>query len=346
MKNKEKQNAYKTFIGMTRELFAQTKIVGLIYTALAVIISISIAMEMLIDHSGLTMDYPLNAMIPLAPTMYLSFACSMLVTISAFKYLHSKKSTDFFMSLPISRTNLYFSTCSASMLWVMVANISSAIVGYSMLAPIYAKHGVNMPGRWFEMIIVILIMIASGIAIGAFASSFTGTGGTSLLAAVSVTVLPLIFCTRVENILKYDFYYRKENVFSWLRKNTVYSYVFTNEWGALAYLYTAFLASGLLLLGLWMFNRRKSEISQNGIPNTLVHVILRSCVPLFIFWGVGSIELFEFGAYMIAFLFYISYDLVQTKKATALLTASLWFLLTIAIGYLPRYVAYIVHLIG
>ncbi len=346
MKNKEKQNEYRAFTGMTRELFAQTRIAGLIYTALAVIINISIAREMLIDYSKLTMKNPLDAMLPLGSAMYLSFACSMLITISAFKYLHSKKSTDFFMSLPISRTNLYLSTCSASMLWVMVANVSSAIVGYSMLAPIYAEHGVDLPSMWFEVIIVILIMIVSGIAIGAFASSFTGTSGTSLLAAVSVTVLPLIFCTRVENILKYDFSYRKENVFSWLRKNTVYSFVFTNEWGALAYLYTAFLASGLLLLGLWMFNRRKSEISQNGVPNTLVHVILRSCVPLFIFWGVGSIELFEFGAYMTSFLFYISYELVQKKKATVLLTASLWFLLTIAIGHLPRYVAYIVHLIG
>lgn len=318
-----------------KEGFRQLKVLGFISLIIYIIEAILVSMNEY-ELIGFTGIRAVN-LSDIHPIAYLTFIIvAPLFSLYLFGFLNSKTSSDFYHSLPHTRTCIITSFTAAIVSWIFIILASSSALAIGIHACFPNKY--NIAYREIFMILT-GIFIASLLVTSAtvLACCITGT----LLTNIAVTGIILFFPCFMAEMFKYSimakcgFLLSSKYVFPSLtgRNNLVTSLLvnlFFNDNSntsimssftqPFAYLYTFCVSAILFGLAIFFFNKRKSETAGSPAPNKYVQALYRMCItialcmfPILMIFGeaAGATEIITI--YVIIVVIYFLFEIITTK---------------------------------
>lgn len=277
-----------------------------------------------------------------------------IMTMSLFGFLNKRNSSDFYHSLPHTRTGMYVSFMAAIATWLAVIIAGSTLISGTVILIFHRFFVLNVPSL---LMLALNCLIASLLVscVIVTAMSITGTRFNNLILSGLLLFLPRLLITLVCYVLTNSLPLLVTNhIFPLFGDD--YNIVTGSVYGVFEYLFGSFfdvsptliLVSGKAALytfclavvyfaaGCFLFRKRPSESAAIAAPNRKVQALYRisvtmaycSLVTCVLFKtlisgrGMSSSDLFQFFVfYIIAVLIYFIYELVTTKKWKNLLRA-------------------------
>ena len=281
--------------GYFREMFRQLKVAGIVSTIIMVLANFVTFVSLLINSSFSLFDSGVS--IPDAstlayPMMIYVYVVGLVLTFTAYNWLNHRAYSDFYHGLPIKRSQIYFSSFAAIIVWMFIALTAFTLVR----TLIYAIFGA--PFNYLLMLCIYVNMLIGAIeVVGAvsIACAISGTRFVNLIASVVILFLPRFMLTVLGtfvNSLAPDFFYLgRLSIFFDPSYNIIatpyalitsmfmsgYDISFSNVW---AMLYSLAYSLLLVFIGGVAFVRRRSETA--GMPTTsrLFQLLIRTAIAL------------------------------------------------------------------
>lgn len=320
------------------EVFRQLTVPGAVTGGILVLFNILIA---IIRITGAEFVIPSALELSIAPIIYIYIAGFML-PIMAFGWLNKRSKSDFYHSIPLSRTQLYTSTVLAIFAWMCIGILAGT--GVRALTALVTNEPFNY--LMYGCVIVNMLIAALEI-IGAvsLACAVTGTWFSNLSAALVILFIPRLIFAVIAIMRRGGLFVSDNNVFLF---DPTYNLIampyglvsmrvsFTNVW---AMLYTLVYSTMLLLLGGFAFKKRKSEMAGSAASSRLVQAVIRAmiCFPMILF--VIMVVYRQYGNYetllffgLLSFVIYCMYELISTRSAVKMLKSMPLFIIDIALA--------------
>ena len=277
---------------------------------------------------------------------YLFFTFTLLVpllALSCFHYLTQRNSSDFYHSLPHTRTCVFTCNLAAIFTWttllVWVPTVISIIM-YTIFSKYFILE-IPLLLQFAFNVYLASLLVTSSISI---ACSITGTIFTNVVVSGMIIFLPRIFIIVITNMIAGSSHvlvsshlfplldYEYNIIFGILGSIPIISPVSTSiGWGTI--LYSIILTLIYLALGLLVYKRRKSETSNHAAVSKKVQTIIRlllgttvSLAPMALIFTIitGSANLSDnrgaimiYGIcilYLVACFVMLLYELLTSKK--------------------------------
>ena len=342
--------------GYFSEMFRQLKVAGIVSTIIMVLVNFGSFVSLLINTSfsilGTGVSIP-DATMLAYPMMIYIYIAGLVLTFTAYNWLNHRAYSDFYHGLPIKRSQIYFSSFLAIVLWMFIALTAHVLV----LTLIYAVFGA--PFNYLLMLCVYINMLIGAIeVVGAvsIACAISGTRFVNLIASVVILFLPRFMLTVlgsfVNSLAPDFFYFGKLSILfdpSYNMIATPYALIlgyfipsldisFSNVW---AMLYSLVYSLLLVFIGGVAFVRRRSETA--GMPTTsrLFQILIRTAIALplllllvyLIFIGEFNIVLAVL-LILFSFIGYCLYELISTRSGKKALKAMPLYVIPVAIAIL------------
>lgn len=331
---------FRLFIDAMKQL----RIIGITATVILCIEAILIPIGIFLSQrTEIEINYSTYTFLDVHFLIVLSFIIiAPLLTLYLFNFLNSRNASDFYHSIPQTRTCLYFSYFGAIVAWLFIVIFTSsvlAIVAGFFMKSFYVINTVSIFLTIFD-IFVGSIFVAACITI---AMSITGTLFNNIIVSGIIIFVPRIITTVILStiastlpIISVDsmipYLAAKYNVVT----GSIISFLDTgtpNNTEALSSLssgiYTLLLSLILMLIGMILFRVRKSESSGFSAPNRFLQAVYRIIIALIICLfpicmifqdivqkvDITTSTIFEYIIfYIIAIIIYFIYELITTKK--------------------------------
>ncbi len=330
-----------------KDQLKQLRLLGFISLGLLSLIAVLIPIGMAISASRRALEMG-NIIRKISPNVigfhfYLFFIFTLLVpllTLFCFHYLTQRNSSDFYHSLPHTRTCLFNCNIAAVFTWTTLLVWVPTILSIIMYTIFKQYFILDIPSllRFALLIYLASLLVMASISI---ACSITGTVFTNVVVAGMIIFLPRIFILVVSYLITGASEVLVSNhLFPLLdyQNNAVFgllSYITGSTaflgWGTM--LYTIVLTVLYLVLGLLVYKRRRSEAASQAAVSKKVQIIIRlllgttvSLFPISIIFDIitgnqtmDSSELpfliYAVGVlYLIACVVMLLYELLTTKK--------------------------------
>ena len=277
-----------------------------------------------------------------------------IMTMSLFGFLNKRNSSDFYHSLPHTRTGMYVSFMAAIATWLAVIIAGSTLISGTVILIFHRFFVLNVPSL---LMLALNCLIASLLVscVIVTAMSITGTRFNNLILSGLLLFLPRLLITLVCYVLTnslpllvtnhiFPLFGDDYNIVTGVVYG-VFGYLFGSFFdvsptlilvSGKAALYTFCLAAVYFAAGCFLFRKRPSESAAIAAPNRKIQALYRisvtmaycSLVTCVLFKalvsnrGISSSDFFQFFVfYIIAVLIYFIYELVTTKKWKNLLRA-------------------------
>ena len=341
--------------GFFKEMFRQLRVAGLVSAGILMIGNIS---KLLSIATNTFVFNTIPGALSIAGSMMLYvYVMGFVMTFIAFGWLNKRATSDYYHSIPVTRTQLYFSSVAAVLLWMFIGVTAYALVNVLL----YLVTG--SPCNYLLYLGVYINMLIGCVeVVGAvsLACSISGTRFVNFVAACVILFMPRFLLTVLSGFILQtpagDALYPSRmcwlfdptyNIFGCpygIISNSLIkggSYNFANV-GAM--IYTLVYSLILVILGWLSFRKRKSEAA--GIPTTnkLFQAIIRIAfgLPLILVFALLIIsgnpieEILVPGVLLIlfAFVFYCLYELISTKSSKKMVKSMPLFLVCLGIGAL------------
>ena len=321
-------------------------IAALILFSLAGVISVCIAgtPPLFADTASLVPDtVSLFDIQPMWPLFFCLFAP--LITLFAFSFLNKRATSDFYHSIPYTRTCLFFCVFAAVLSWVTVVLLGSTLVA-SVTTLFFPRmlllHTASLPVLLFTTWTGCLFVMAAV----ALAMSVTGTFFSNVLVALMIIFVPRLLVSILSSTLAEALpLLAADHLISWLPsfENTstaVVLGIFTNLFGITGSylswtngLYTLLISVLLLAAGTLLFRKRRSETAGSSAPNRAMQAVYRLvlcglpcvgvCCAIFtdLMRGSSVDVVTVVAAYLIILAVYFLYELISTRRVRNLVRA-------------------------
>ncbi len=246
-----------------------------------------------------------------------------------FSFLNERSQSDFYHSIPQKRTCVYVSFTLAVITWAFGTIISSTVINtllWSLARAYTFTFGTIILGMLPYLVLAVQM---AGVMI--LAMTVTGTKISNFLVAILFFLFFRVmsaFCIAsidaVSNVVNVDFGVFKYFGIEFFLPAALLIGVFDGEASvyidAVLQIYSLLVGIGLLALGGFAYNNRRSEIATKSAPSKRLQHIYRFAVTLpFVFLVAFSIINDGFRSYqiilvIIAILVYVLYELITTKK--------------------------------
>ncbi len=246
-----------------------------------------------------------------------------------FSFLNERNQSDFYHAIPQKRTCVYISLTASVLTWAFGTVIVSTFIN-TLLWSFARFYTVSFSVILLGMLpYLVLSVLMSGVMI--LAMTVTGTRISNFLIAILIFlffrvmgVLCITMLSEMSPILNVDNSICKYFGIRFFLPFALFEGIFDNE--AEAYLnaglqiYTLLVGIGLLSLGCWAYNARKSESATKSAPSKWLQHLYRFAVTLpfvfiiALFVVTDGFESYQFILVIIAFLVYVLYELITTKK--------------------------------
>lgn len=316
----------------------QLKIIGFIFLILYVLEAIFIPlnqMEFYSNHHAHSVIVGINQ---IHPAIYLTYTIvAPILTLYLFRFLTKRDSSDFYHSIPDTRTCLYISYVAAILTWIaFILFVSSAVsISIFIFLPIFSVN--------FSMVIpyIIGVFVASiGVVCGiSLAQCITGTVLTNIIVSGIILFFPrLLTFVVTENILNniYELIPGEYFMPALNGKYNLITAMFLNSRDSISlslftkyssWIYTFILSLIYFAIGLFLFNKRHSESAGNSAPSRWLQAAYRICITLaFCFIPITMIcqdalidNMAIFTLYCIAAVIYFIFEIITTKTVRNLL---------------------------
>ena len=286
---------------------------------------------------------------------YLVVIAAVILTVIAFNFLNNRSKSDFYHSVPCSRTCLSISFFMSIFTWICIFLLPQLIEIKVLSGSMYGINGYIVLNQ-----LLLALYIICGMMLGC---SITGTTSSSVIVGVMVTFGPRFFVNMILNLLlkccsvipiayispiisgKYSYVSELINRISF--SNTLfaggYSYLYgdyyfgvgnsLNNDYILRILYSLVIIIIYFALALVMFRRRNSEMAEKMAENKYIQACFRIAFTMVIcIFAIGQIllginnkeQLNEnisniVAVYILAIIAYYLFEIVTTKKINTLL---------------------------
>ncbi len=290
----------------------QLKTIGVIFSIASVFISLILPVVMFFERisSGVAYFTESNGYVGSAgsrmaqaphiafavPSLYIvMFLGSIVFVMVAFSFLNKRNASDFYHSLPNSRTATFTSVTAAVLTWIY------AIILGTILITWLAYTVLGLPFNPLHVPYLIATFFAGSTLVAAsaiFASAITGTGISTFAVTLIILYVPrivmsvftivLLTLTRLVPPNSLNMFFDQSINIPYglsvgIAVNAQGSYgdpVIQMFSSAGAMIYTTVLALIYLVIGCYLFNRRKSETAEKSAPNRAMQHLFRIGVTL------------------------------------------------------------------
>ena len=348
--------------GYFREVFRQLRVVGIVAAAILMLSNLTTLISLLTIQSGSLLYYSMPRGAALARVMMIyAYIAGLVFTFSAFGWMNKRSTSDFYHAIPIKRTQLYFSSILAILVWMAIGLFAYSIVH----ALIYLVLG--YPFNYLLFLCVIANMVIGALEVVAAVSigcAISGTRFVNLFASAVILFIPrfllsmlAIFVRRIgsETLVVSSisvFFNPSYNIIAVPYASLLNQAIgkgsvdYANGW---AMLYNLVYDAVLFLLGWIAFKKRKSETA--GMPTTgrLFNGVIRTAVGMpfllllvFFLLSDGFNIVLCVVLVLLAFVFFCLYELISTKRAKKMLKAMPLFFICIGISLLFLGIPYLI----
>ena len=226
----------------------------------------------------------------------IAFIGAMIVAFLGFRYLYHRQMVDLYHGIPVSRKKLFLSGwLSGLLIWLVPAMISSFIVALILI--IYLK-GMFFGTILVETLLVLLKLTVCFLIVYNVCLVGVMLSGNALNALVSglaygLSVAMIVVCYFFMAQYFFDTFYMSEELlytnplyaFSPLTTPIILAYQWASREPYLTY-YAWHLCGGILLCALnfvlaaYLYLKRPSELSERGLENKPVRIVLRAGISL------------------------------------------------------------------
>ena len=324
----------------------QLKLIGIMSTVILSVFSILIPIGYLMssmyrDETGrLILSPETVTMSQVTPVNYAIFLLIVpIMFLSLFSFLTKRNACDFYHSIPLKREGIYLSFYASVMTWAIGMLTLSSLLAVITIAII---PNISIVASSI-FIFYLKILAASVLVSGGFmiAVSLTGTTFTNLVVAVIVLFFPRIFIAATSLMINGTLPYinLSSNGLLLNYHNNLLISTFTGLFGSSKYnliwgpiAYSFILGAIYVIIGCFLFMKRKSEAAGNAAITKGLQLIFRLSVsfiicliPCYIIYSVivGHTKIYELDfstifsiivLYVIALIAYFLYELITTKK--------------------------------
>lgn len=319
----------------------QTKVVGICFAIISLLISCGYPILRLISYSSMDYDtlkvqpsFTINLASFSLPIFVIQYIMPVTMIFVLFSFMNKRKASDFYHSIPMSRTCIYLTYTAVALIWSLVIILANTFISYI----IYACTPKLIISAEFILPTIIASFVLSmlTVSIALVAKGLSGTMFTNIIITIIVAFLPrviiLLYTIAVNSAVKIaDVSFMS---FADIRNNILFAYVTTNNevaelFTAETLWYSVVLAVIYFAVGFVLHKFRNSETAGKNSSYKGVQIVVRTllgAVPLLMismFFAIGSKPVNEvwFIGIVISLLVYFLYELITTKNAKKLLTA-------------------------
>ena len=315
----------------------QLRIIGFIFLIIYVLEAVLIPLNKINynQYSSRSMMIGINHM---HPVIYLTYTVlAPIMTLYLFRFLTKRNSSDFYHSIPHTRTCLYISYIAAILTWVgVILFVSSGIsVCIFYWLPHYSVR-ISMVIPYIIGVFTASIGVVCGVLL---AQCITGTVLSNIIVSGIIFFFPRLLTFAItENILNKTYgLIPSEHFMPALNgKYNLITAIFFNRNGLSVFtkysswIYTFILAIIYFAAGLYLFNKRHSENAENPASSRWLQAVYRICITLaFCLIPICTIcqdDLWSttdftgiFTLYCIAVVIYFLFEIITTKTVRNLL---------------------------
>lgn len=332
----------------------QTRVVGICFAIISVLASCGYPLLRLISYAS--MDYDTLKAQPYftididtfsMPIFLMQYIMPIVMIFLLFNFMNIRKASDFYHSIPLSKTCVYLTYTVTALIWSIVTVVVSTLLSFTIYA-LSLKTVINIEFVWPTIISsIILAMLVASIAL--LAKGLSGTIFTNIIITLIIMFLPrviiLLYTTAINtsvkitdvsfmsltdiynNIIFAPFIYNN----SFLIEKTAPILNASTQW------YSLILAIIYFVIGFFIHKFRKSESAGKSAAYKGVQPVVRillGSIPLLLisfnlacglkvyteFWLIGI---------LVSLLAYFLYELITTKSAKKLLISIPFYLIAI-----------------
>lgn len=332
----------------------QTRVVGICFAVISVLVSCGYPLLRLISYASMDYDtlkaqpyFTIDIATFSMPIFLMQYIMPIVMIFLLFNFMNIRKASDFYHSIPLSKTCVYLTYTVTALIWSIVTVVVSTLLSFTIYA-LSLKTVINIEFVWPTIISsIILAMLIASIAL--LAKGLSGTIFTNIIITLIIMFLPrviiLLYTTAINtsvkitdvsfmsltdiynNIIFAPFIYNN----SFLIEKTAPILNASTQW------YSLILAIIYFVIGFFIHKFRKSESAGKSAAYKGVQPVVRillGSIPLLLisfnlacglkvyteFWLIGI---------LVSLLAYFLYELITTKSAKKLLISIPFYLIAI-----------------
>lgn len=332
----------------------QTRVVGICFAVISVLVSCGYPLLRLISYASMDYDtlkaqpyFTIDIATFSMPIFLMQYIMPIVMIFLLFNFMNIRKASDFYHSIPLSKTCVYLTYTVTALIWSIVTVVVSTLLSFTIYA-LSLKTVINIEFVWPTIISsIILTMLIASIAL--LAKGLSGTIFTNIIITLIIMFLPrviiLLYTTAINtsvkitdvsfmsltdiynNIIFAPFIYNN----SFLIEKTAPILNASTQW------YSLILAIIYFVIGFFIHKFRKSESAGKSAAYKGVQPVVRillGSIPLLLisfnlacglkvyteFWLIGI---------LVSLLAYFLYELITTKSAKKLLISIPFYLIAI-----------------
>lgn len=330
----------------------QTKVVGICFAIISFLLSCGQPILKLISYSSMDEStlkaqpsFTINLDTFSSPIFVIQYIMPVTMIFVLFNFMNKRKASDFYHSIPMSRTCIYLTYTAVTLIWSLAIILVNTFISYIMYA---CTPKLVISAEFILPTILasfILSMLTASIAL--IAKGLSGTMFTNVIIAAIVAFLPriiiLLYTIAVNSAVKIaDASFMS---FADISNNILFSYVTVNNkpvelFRAETLWYSAVLAVIYFAVGFVLHKFRSSETAGKNSSYKGVQLVVRTllgAVPLLLIsmpFAAGSKPVNEvwFIGIIISLLVYFLYELITTKSAKKLLKAIPFYVISVVLN--------------
>lgn len=335
----------------------QTKVIGICFVIISLMASCAYPILRLISYVSMSNeelniqpDFTIGFKTFILPTFIMQYLIPITMIFFLFSFMNSRKASDFYHSIPLSRNCVYITYTAVTLIWSLAIIITSTFLSYLIYA-CTPKIIISLDFIWPTIISsFVLAMLTTSVAL--IAKGLSGTIFTNIVISCIIMFLPraIIFlytasvnsAVKIADVSFMSFADIGNNIafapFAYYTKLSNTQVMPFNNAGTLWY--SAILAIVYFALGFVLHKFRKSETAGRSSSYKAVQMVIRillGAIPLLLISvafasGQEVVSEIWFIGIVISLLIYFLYELITTKSAKKLLTAIPFYAISVVLN--------------
>ena len=341
--------------GFFKEMFRQLMVIGIVAAGILMLGNITSVLQQVLQNVTMMMQSGSEMASPIKIYIYIA---GIVLTFSAFGWMNRRSRCDFYHSIPVSRTQMFFSTILAISSWMFIG-----IIAYSIIN-VLKNLAFGTPFNYFLYFCVVINMLIAAVEVIAavsLACAISGNRFVNIAASLVILFMPRLLLSALAWFSSANdpmlvpgamsiFFDPSYNIIAVPYAINAMFGVGVNYANIWAMLYTCLYTAGLITLGWLAFKARRSEAAGQACVNPIIQAVIRISlgIPLLLIVSLLlSVEdlngLAIFTApilVVVSFVIYCLYELISTRSALKMAKSMPLFLVCIAVAvayiFVPR----------
>ena len=285
-----------------------------------------------------------------SPLIAFIYAGGVVFALEGFSFLNKRSDSDFYHSLPVSRTKLFWAISLAALTWIAATVLGSVLLSviiYTLTKTAYVQIFALIAVPFFT-IAAMMVFAAATIAMSLTGTAITGLGLTvlvfGLLRFMQFTIARgIIANTQIISWLDLPWYLTPvTNIATGQIAQLLRPMLRQTLYSPINMIYSAVIVVGELFLAQVLFKRRHSELAEHGAKNTAVQTVFAcaAVIPVVMLFASGIIRQRNPSIPVVigvAIGIYVIYQLIVLRTAKKLLLSLPWLLVPLAVGVAGYY---------